>query len=136
MTRILVDTSVWSLAFRKKTRSADEEIIVTYLTEIIRDFQAVLIGPIRQELLSGISDSAKYEEPRGKMSLFPDHAIHTEDYELAAWFNNECRRNGIQGSHIDFLICTVAHNNNLAIFTLDSDFSYYRNHIEINVIER
>ena len=136
MTRILVDTSVWSLAFRKKARNADEEMLVSYLTKIIRDFDAVIIGPIRQELLSGIADSANYQELREKISVFPDHPIHTADYELAAWFSNECRRNGIQGSHIDFLICAVAHNNDLAIFTLDNDFLYYRKHIEIKVIER
>jgi len=38
MTGILVDTSVWSLAFRKKARNASEEIITSYLTKIIRDF--------------------------------------------------------------------------------------------------
>ena len=135
MTGILVDTSVWSLAFRKKTKNVNEERIVSYLAKIIRDCLVVVIGPIRQEVLSGIPDSAKYEELREKMSVFPDQRIYTADYELAARFHNECRKNGIQGSHIDFLICAVAHHNNLAIFTLDNDFSYYKKCIEIEMIK-
>ena len=96
----------------------------------------VVIGRIRQELLSGIPDNAKYEELRGKMSVFPDHPIYTADYELAARFHNECRKNGIQGSHIDFLICAVAHNNDFAIFTMDNDFLYYERYIEIKMIKQ
>jgi len=84
MTGILVDTSVWSLAFRKKTKNANEERIVNYLAKIIRDSLVVVIGPIRQEVLSGIPDNAKYEELREKMSVFPDRRIYTADYELAA----------------------------------------------------
>jgi predicted nucleic acid-binding protein len=42
------------------------------------------------------------------MSIFPDYVIQTSDYEFAAECSNECRRNGIQGSHTDFLICAVA----------------------------
>jgi predicted nucleic acid-binding protein len=135
MNGILVDTSVWSLAFRKRTRNANEEMIAGYLAKIIRDFLAIVIGPIRQELLSGIPDSAKYEELREKMTVFPDYQIHTVDYELAARFHNECRKNGVQGSHIDFLICAVAHNNDFAIFTLDNDFSYYEKYIKIEMIK-
>jgi len=135
MSKILVDTSVWSLAFRKKRKNAESEIVVNDLIKIIRDFDVVIIGPIRQELLSGISDSAKYEELREKMSIFSDHPIYTADYELAARFNNECRKNGIQGSHTDFLICAVAHNNDFTIFTLDNDFSRYSRHVKIKLIK-
>jgi predicted nucleic acid-binding protein len=135
MTRILVDTSVWSLALRKKERSQSEEILISRLSEIIRDIQLVMIGPIRQEILSGISDKTKFEELKDKISIFRDFEIHTRDYELAAVFYNECRRNGVQGSHIDFLICAVAHNNGLKILSLDNDFRNYQEYIGIDLEE-
>ena len=53
---ILVDTSVWSLALRRKTESlnATERFLVAELSELIREGRARLVGLVRQELLSGI----------------------------------------------------------------------------------
>ena len=41
--RILVDTSIWSLALRKKDRTKDEEKIIEYFTEIIRELKLIII---------------------------------------------------------------------------------------------
>lgn len=124
--KVLIDTSVWSLAFRKKNKTEYEIKLINYVAEIVRDLRVVMIGPIRQEILSGISDEFKFSEMQNKLSIFSDWSIETEDYELAAKFYNKCRMNGIQGSHIDYLICAVAFRNNFKILTLDNDFEYYR----------
>jgi hypothetical protein len=34
--------------------------------------------------------------------------LHSEDYELAAQFFNQCCGRGVQGSNTDFLICAAA----------------------------
>lgn len=128
---VLVDTSVWSLALRKKEKTDSEKEIVNYLAKQIRDIRLVVIGPIRQEILSGISDIRKFEELKQYISIFKDHLIETKDYELAAEISNRCRNKGIQGSHIDFLICAVALNNNFSILSLDKDFNNYQKHIPI-----
>ena len=94
-----------------------------------------MIGPIRQEILSGLSDEKKYEDLRQKISVFPDHSISTKEYELAARFHNECRRHGIQGSHIDYLICAVAQTNEFRILTLDNDFVQYQEYVGIQLEE-
>ncbi len=133
MNRVLVDTSVWSLALRKKEHTNAESNYVLRLAEVIRDLRLVMIGPIRQEILSGLSDEKKYEDLRQKMSIFADHPIATYEYELAAKFHNECRRHGIQGSHTDYLICAVAQNNAFPIFTLDKDFIQYQKHVGIQL---
>ena len=52
--KVLVDTVVWSLALRKKTLSDQESKIVEELKELIYELRVVTIGPIRQELLSGL----------------------------------------------------------------------------------
>jgi predicted nucleic acid-binding protein len=135
MTRVLVDTSVWSLALRKKIHTPIEALYVSRLTEVIRDLHLVMIGTIRQEILSGLSDERKYEELRQKLSIFPDHAISTHEYELAAKFHNECRRHGIQGSHTDSLICSVAQSNRFRILTLDNDFFQYKEYVGIQLEE-
>lgn len=129
--RVLVDTSVWSLAFRKKEKTEIEIKLINYLSELVRDLRVVMIGPIRQEILSGISDEKKFVELQSKLSVFSDWSIETEDYELAAKYYNTCRKNGIQGSHIDYLICAVAFNSNFSILTLDNDFDNYKKYTGI-----
>jgi len=130
---VLVDTSIWSLALRKKDRNHEEEKIVDYFSKIIRDLKLVIIGPIRQEILSGISDGNRYNELRDKISVFEDYIIKTKEYETATQYYNECRKKGIQGSHVDYLICAVAINNKMSILTLDKDFDNYKNIIPIQL---
>jgi predicted nucleic acid-binding protein len=84
-----------------------------------------IIGPIRQEILSGIRDRSKFEMVRDRLRAFPDLEIGTGDYEEAAAYYNRCRSKGIQGSFTDFVICAVAVRQELAIFTDDKDFVGY-----------
>ena len=84
-----------------------------------------IIGPIRQELLSGIREQSQFEQVREHLRRFPDLQITTDDYEEAASFCNRCRSKGIQGSATDFLICAVAIQKDLVIFTDDRDFVSY-----------
>ena len=108
--KVLVDTSVWSLALRKKNRNMHENRIVENFTEIIRNLDMVIIGPIRQEILSGIAEKERFEALKDRISIFEDYRIETQDYILAAILYNQCRKKGIQGSHIDYLICAVSIN--------------------------
>jgi predicted nucleic acid-binding protein len=133
--RVLVDTSVWSLALRRAgpdQSPADAKLIGT-LAELIREGLAIMIGPIRQELLSGIPDEERYRELRDKLRAFEDLAIAAEDHELAAESFNTCRKKGIQGSHMDFLICALAAKHKLRVFTLDKDFERYAKHLGIAI---
>ena len=132
---VLVDTSVWSLAFRKKHPNSNDKKLIEYLTFLIRNRYAVMIDPIRQEILSGISDENTFRKLKEALKAFPDFEITTDDYGQAAAYYNICRSNGIQGSHIDYLICSVAHNNDFLIFTLDKDFENYRKYIGIELID-
>jgi predicted nucleic acid-binding protein len=129
--KILVDTSVWSLALRRNKQSDYAE----KLTDLIHLSQVVMIGPVRQELLSGISNSKAFEDLKIRLEYFDDLPITTSDYETAAEYFNLCRSHGIQGAHTDFLICAVAANNNLLIFTTDKDFEYYAKHLPIRIYE-
>jgi len=72
---------------------------------------------------------------RDKMVWFPNETIADEDYETAAIHSNTCRQRGVQGSHIDFLIVAVSIRLEMAIFTLDKDFSLYQEHIPLQLYE-
>ena len=121
MKRVLVDTSVWSLAFRRKKDSE----VARQLGNLILEHAVAIIGPIRQELLSGLSDDNIFNKLVDRLSVYNDFVIDADDYVTAAKFHNICRKNGIQGSHTDFLICAVAHNSDLQIYTTDKDFKNY-----------
>lgn len=130
---MLVDTSIWSYAFRSNNEKFQTEI--NHLIALIQDQRAILIGPIRQEILSGYSDLRKFSKIREKLSYFENTAIEDSDYELAAEFSNKCRKKGIQGSHIDFLICAVANRVDVPIFTTDKDFTNYQTVIPIKLYD-
>lgn len=129
--KVLVDTSIWSLALRRKEKNecADK------LSGLILDGLAVLIGPVMQELLSGISREAVFSELKAKLERFGILPILERDYSTAAEFFNTCRKHGVQGSHIDFLICAVAVHNDLLIYTSDSDFRRYAEHVPIRLYD-
>ena len=57
--KLLVDTSIWSLALRRG-KQPDKSIIFE-LETLISDYRLQLIGPIRQELLSGIKSDEQFE---------------------------------------------------------------------------
>ena len=132
---VLVDTPIWSEAFRRKKEGdgAGDSSFSAELNELIREVRAVMIGPVRQEILSGISSELQFKNLKEKLRAFDEFPILTEDYEMAATFYNTCRSNGVQGSHIDFLLCAVAYRNNMLIFTTDNDFEHYSKHIDISL---
>jgi predicted nucleic acid-binding protein len=124
---VLVDTPVWSLALRRKSGdlSPHEEALTQSLRELIGDGRAQLIGVVRQELLSGIRESDRFEKLREYLRAFPDPALDVHDYEDAAKMHNRCRTRGIAGSTIDFLICAVAQRRGWYVFSTDRDFERY-----------
>ncbi|MES1245207.1 MAG: PIN domain-containing protein [Acidobacteriota bacterium] len=128
---VLVDTSVWSLALRRREPSPDG--VVRELSELIREGRVHLIGPIRQEVLSGVREAAQFVSLRERLRAFPDMRLETVDHERAAELFNLCRRHGIQGSNTDFLLCAVAERHNLPILTTDGDFKIVSRHIPISL---
>lgn len=123
--RILIDTSVWSQVLRRKSEEKKTKSIVSTFKELIEEQRVEIIGPIRQELLSGIRTTQQHIILREKLRAFTDINILVEDYERAAEMSNICRSAGIQGSHTDFLICAVSERNHLSIFTTDHDFKLF-----------
>ena len=120
--KVIVDTVIWSLAFRRRMGNS---VYQQELENLITDGRVQLLANVRQEVLSGIKHEEQFERLRLSLRAFPDMALSTQDYELAANFFNRCRRNGVQGANTDFLICAAAVNHTCEIFTTDRDFSYF-----------
>ena len=127
--RVLVDTSVWSEALRRRKNLESEP--VKELRSLILEHRVEIIGPIRQEILSGLREEAQFERLEKQIAAFPDILLETADHTMAAKFFNTCRGRGVQSSNTDFLICAVAVRRDLAIFTTDKDFPLFAKHLPI-----
>lgn len=124
---ILVDTCVWSLGLRRQRKdlSAKERRIVFGLRELIVAGRACLIGPIQQELLSGIPDEEAFDQLAGQVGAQAVLPVDAEVWRRAAWFFNMCRRHGIAPDAIDMTICAAAEAHGVSILTVDPDFERY-----------
>jgi predicted nucleic acid-binding protein len=132
---VVIDTTIWSLALRRRPQhlSPEETVLVRELEALSRERRAHIIGPIRQEILSGIPEESTYERVRMELRFFDDEPLTTTDFEVAARLYNQCRAGGIAGSDIDLLICAAALERNWSIFTMDRDFTQYRRVLPIQL---
>jgi hypothetical protein len=84
--RALVDTSVWSLALRRDDGRQHPER--EELRRLVSAHRAEIVGPIRQEILSGVRDRVQFARLETHLAAFPDIPLLTEDYVTAAKFFN------------------------------------------------
>jgi len=132
---VLVDTSVWSLALRRRAehRNARETAQVEALNAAIERGSVKVLGIVRQELLTGIKTRQQFENLRDFMDAFQDVEIVSEDYIEAAKLANACYAKGVTPSVVDMLICAVANRQGWEIFTADPDFERYSRILDLKL---
>jgi len=121
--KVIVDTCVWSLSLRRRSEARlniVEQQMVEQLRQAIQDGKAAIIGPIRQEILSGIRDKAHFAKTKGLLDPFVDEEIVASDYLESARLYNLCRDHGVECGPLDILICAVAVRNRYDILTSDA----------------
>jgi predicted nucleic acid-binding protein len=126
---ILVDTSVLSFAFRRRTKSSVEAPQVKILRRLVaEDHPIVVPGVVLQELLSGVKTSEEFERLQGLMDGFPLLLATREHHILAAKISNACRQAGIAVSIIDCLIAAMTIAAQSQLLTADEDFKRMATH--------
>lgn len=122
--KVLVDTCVWSLSLRRRKGAAglnsEEQRLIAALAETIKAGRVAMVGPVRQELLSGIADPQQFEKLRDTLEAFADEPLTTPIYVEAARLDNLCRRKGVQCGEVDMLLCAAALENGWTILTSDA----------------
>ena len=98
---IFVDTSVWSVAFRRKQESADIQIINQLKTLIEKDESLIVPGIVFQELLSGLKEESQFNRMYQLIIGFTILVANESHHKLAAQIANNCRRNGVATSTSD-----------------------------------
>ena len=134
MRKVLIDTNIWS-AFLRRNNPADS-IMKKNFFDIVESSRASIIGPIRQEILSGIREIEKFQRLREYLEGFEDEEVTTDDYVEAARIRNLCAANGIATCSIDMTIVAFVKNRNYELYTRDGDFTNnYRKVIELNIYQ-
>lgn len=129
---LLVDTSVWSLAFRRNGRTQCAEV-EALRTALVGGEDVMTTGMILLEVLRGVipakARTALIAAFDSLAFITPDRA----DYETAAERANTCRRGGVQLGSVDALLAQIAIRYELTILTTDRDFTHAEDHIPIRI---
>lgn len=118
---IYVDTSVWSLAFRRKRPASGRE--VDLLRGLIDAGEPIrLFGIVLQEVLEGFREPEQHQKLRARLSPFEVILATREDHEMGAELHGICRRKGMSQGTVDCLIAASTIRREGALLTADQDF--------------
>lgn len=129
--KVIVDTCVWSQFLRRNRAAADP--VAAEVARLVRGDTVQLLGPIRQELLSGAQPDERFEQLKEYLRFYPNLPLDEEDDETAATYYNRLRQKGLQGTGTDLLICAAAVRRSLRVFTTDTDFVCYAKYIPLKL---
>lgn len=129
---LFVDTSVWSLAFRR-----DAPAVVKEVRELVRAIKAgeelITTGLVLQELLQGFSGPRNRAQILDRFAALPLLVPDRRDHADAAELRNKCRRGGIQIGTIDALLAQLCLRHDLTMLTSDRDFRSIARHCALKL---
>ena len=129
---LFVDTSVWSLAFRRDAPASANE-----RRELVRAIEAgeelVTTGLVLQEILQGFSGPRDREQILDRFAELPLLVPDRLDHMNAAELRNKCRRGGIQIGTIDALLAQLCRRHDLTMLTADRDFRNIARHCALKL---
>lgn len=128
----MVDTSVWSLAFRRDNPSNVPQ--VKQLARALQgQTQAVTTGIILQEVLQGVLGPKQAHAIIETLSALPMVVPDRQDYIDAAEVGKTCRRAGVQIKTVDALIAQLCIRHQLDLLTTDQDFTFAARHVPLKL---
>jgi predicted nucleic acid-binding protein len=122
---LLVDTSVWSLAFRRDA-PRDTPEVAALRRGLELGHPLATTGLVLQELLQGFTGPRAREQIIESFSALPFLVPERNDHIGAAGLRNRCRRAGVQVGTIDALLAQLCLRYDLALLTTDKDSSGLR----------
>jgi predicted nucleic acid-binding protein len=129
---LLVDTSVWSLAFRRDIQISGPEVLALHAA-IDGGDAIVTTGLVLQELLQGFSGPRARKDIVQRFAALPLLVPDRQDYINAADTRNICRRAGIQIGTIDALLGQLSIRHDLTLLTTDADFTLAARHCPLRI---
>ncbi len=134
---ILLDTSVLSLAYRRKYRThEDQPREVLILQRMVATHKPIAIpGIVFQEFLSGLREQNQFQQLQKMVASFPI-ILATQSHHLeAANLANICRHAGVTTSATDCLIAAITIELQAQLFTSDQDFVNIASHCSLRLLK-
>ncbi len=129
---LFVDTSVWSLAFRRDQPSAAPE--VDAVRNALEGGETIVTtGLVLQELLQGFAGPRARRDIIDRFTALPLLSPDRQDHIAAAELRNRCRRAGMQIGTIDALLAQLCIRHELTMLTTDKDFGRVAKHSTLRV---
>jgi predicted nucleic acid-binding protein len=129
---LFVDTSVWSLAFRRDQASSAPE--VRMLRDALEGGATIVVtGLVLQELLQGFAGPRARKDIIDRFTALPLLSPDRQDHIDAADLRNRCRRAGLQIGTIDAVIAQLCMRHQLKLLTTDNDFVLAARHCSLRV---
>jgi predicted nucleic acid-binding protein len=129
---LFVDTSVWSLTFRRDRPTLTAE--VQTLIHAIEAGETILTtGLVLQELLQGFSGPKDRDNILERFAAIPLLMPERDDHITAADLRNRCRRAGVQITTIDAILAQLCIRHDLTMLTTDADFRRLAAHSTLRV---
>jgi hypothetical protein len=129
---LLVDTSVWSLAFRRDAEASTQAVEVLR-TALEGADQVFTTGLILQELLQGFSGPKARNQLIERFAALAFLQPNREDHIEAAEVRNACRRNGVQIGTIDAVLIQLCLRHDLVLLSTDNDFRSASKHVKFRL---
>lgn len=129
---LLVDTSVWSLAFRRDS-PPDVPEVAQLATALAGTEDVVATGLIQLELLQGFISARVQQALEERFTAMTLVEPRRHDYVAAARLGRRCREAGVHLGTVDSLIAQVAIAHDLTLLTTDRDFTHAAKHIPLRL---
>lgn len=121
---LFVDTSVWSLAFRRMKEPGDSPEVERLRSGLGSGESLFTTGLVLQELLQGFQGPTAREAILERFAVIPMVVPDRDDHIAAAELRNRCRRGGVQLGTIDALLARLCLRHELSMLTTDEDFRH------------
>ena len=129
---LLVDTSVWSLAFRRGQPQTSPQVTERY-DALAGEEIVVTTGIVLQELLQGFSGARARDDIIERFAALPLISPDRQDHIDAAMLRNACRRAGVQLGTVDALLTQLCIRHDLTLLSTDNDFIHAAAHCPLKV---
>ena len=130
--KLLVDTSVWSLALRRDAVS-DAPQVRALRDALEGDDILVTTGLVLQELLQGFSGARVRSSIIERFAALPLLMPDRLDHVAAAELRNVCRRSAVQIGTVDALLMQLCIRHDLTMLSTDTDFLHAAAHCPLKV---
>ena len=124
---LLVDSSVWSFAFRRDSDGSSAEVFALCQALEAGDL-VVTAGLMLQVLQQGFSGPRANKDIIDQFSALQFLSPDRQDPIDAAELRNKCRRSGVQAGTIDALLAQLCVRHGLTLLTTDKDFAHIALH--------